>query len=194
MCVATQQQIRARIRTLLDPDLFHKSSPEYISRAGSEGLSRRKLSVRGILAFSRHSGRPRPHSDVGVDMPRVNAASAPRQKCYCPQCNGATLPWSSWSRHNRELQQRQAELQKEIQRDQALQVAPPDPEQVTNAETEKDFANIKSKRQQNLARMRATLLSIHHELTQLQVLRQHAPLGLVFCGEGKRPHRRVVLR
>lgn len=117
-------------------------------------------------------------------MPRAITAQPPRQKCYCPQCNGATLPWSSWSRHNRELQQREAELRKEIQRDKDIALLPPDPQGIMGADMKKDFANIKSKRRQNLDQMRAKLLSIHHELTQLQVLRQHAPLGLIFCNEG----------
>lgn len=101
-------------------------------------------------------------------------------------CHGAALPWSSWSCHAKELQEKEAELLREIRQDAEPAQSIAHFGNYIDLEMQKTFANIRSKRQQRIEQTRGNLLSIRSELVQLERLFRLIPSGLIFDDKGER--------
>lgn len=97
-------------------------------------------------------------------MPKSAKYEPRKQRCFCEGCNGAYLPWSTWSRHRKALAQQVAALAHEARHDEetaALATSAPEPT------LDEEFKRTKSKKEERAAQVRARLLGINKSLDRL---------------------------
>lgn len=113
------------------------------------------------LSFDQSPSSPQPR------MTKKTKYEVRKQHCYCKDCKGASLPWSTWTRHRKALAEQLAVLGREA----SLIAEPPNlpPEgELDVPELEREFSQIMSKKSQRAAHIRARLLTIRDDLHRLR--------------------------
>lgn len=100
-------------------------------------------------------------------MPKKQKYKPRTQQCFCKECKGGSLPWSTWARHHKALAEQTAILGREAGLD-----ADPTPPQSEDDHRptllERNFLQTKSKKAQRAAHIRARLLTIRDDLHRLR--------------------------
>lgn len=111
-------------------------------------------------------------------MPKDRARPEAKQKCYCAECKGASLSWTTWARHRKSLNRAVTVLTAEAQG-----VDPPvelDPSTQQDDDLRARFSRMRSKHEQKLEQNRTRVLAIREEIVRLQTHSNYIPGSLRF--------------
>lgn len=114
-----------------------------------------------------------PATRLRYAMPRTARYPVRTQQCFCTACKGASLPWSTWARHQKALAERIGDLGREAGLvDPAggsteTAIAEEETEAITAA-LKQTFSQRKSKKSQRVAHIRARLLTVRDDLHRLR--------------------------
>lgn len=107
-------------------------------------------------------------------MPKKPKYKPRKQQCFCKDCKGALLPWSTWARHQKALAEQTATLGREAGLDPVDHpTAPLLEEEPRPSPLERDFSQKKSKKAQRAAHVKARLLAVRDDLHRLRGDCQH---------------------
>lgn len=103
-----------------------------------------------------------------LPMPKKAKYEVRKQHCYCKECKGASLPWSTWTRHQKALAEQVALLGREASPVAEPPSALPLEEEPPAPQLEREFSQTMSKKSQRAAHVRARLLIIRDDLHRLR--------------------------